>query len=88
MTFCPMFPPRTKILESLLVQLYIVHYSCTLYITVFERAENGNAVLCNYIDFAVIFQKHLQYKFYNTLIAGRAGPKNFFYGPGRKFRPG
>ena len=22
-------PPRTKILESLLVQLYIVHYSCT-----------------------------------------------------------
>ena len=59
MKFCPMFPPRTKILESLLVQLYIVHYSCTREVrsTVFERAENGNAVLCNYIDFAVIFQK-------------------------------
>ena len=25
--------------------------------TVFERKENGNAVLCNYIDFDVIFQK-------------------------------
>ena len=40
-------------------------YNCTLYITVelgqylvFERAENGNAILCNYIDFAVIFQKN------------------------------
>ena len=56
-------------------------YNCTLYITVvlgqysIWTSGNGNAVLCNYIDFAVIFQKIVQYKFYNTLIAGRAGPK-------------
>ena len=79
------FSPRTKILEYL--------YNCTLYITVvllgsrvFERAENGNAVLCNYIDFDVLFQKIVQYKFYNTLIVGRAEKQ--FCGPCRKFRPG
>ena len=38
--------------------------------------ENVNGVLCNYIDFAVIFQNKFQYKFYNTLIAGR-DEKNF-----------
>ena len=68
--------------------MYNVHCTLQLYLcsTVFERAENGNAVLCNYIDFAVIFhkKKNFQYKFYNTLIAGRA-EKNF---AGRKFRRG
>ena len=57
-------------------------YNCTLYITVVlgqysavQCSGNGNAVLCNYIDFDVIFQKIVQYKFYNTLIPDRAGPK-------------
>ena len=73
-----MFPPQTKILESLLVQLYeyIVHYS-KLYqgSTVFERAENGNAVLCNYIDFDLIFQKNctVQILQYIDCGPGRAG---------------
>ena len=68
-------------------------YNCKLYITlywgstVFERAENGNAVLCNYIDFAVIFQKNCTIKFF-IIHWVRAGPKKKFSGPGRKFRPG
>ena len=35
-----------------------VHCKLQLYqgSTVFERAENENTVLCNYIDFDVIFQ--------------------------------
>ena len=58
-------------------------YKCTLYITVvlgqyiIWTSGNGNAVLCNYIDFDVIFQKIVQYKFYNTLIPGRTENKNF-----------
>ena len=54
---------------------------CTLYITVVSllgqysiwTSGNGNAVLCNYIDFDVIFQKWLySTNFINTLIPGRA----------------
>ena len=68
----------------------IVNYTLQLYygITVFERAENGNAVLCNYIDFAVIFQKKLYST--NFIIHWlRAGPgRKKLCGPGGKFRPG
>ena len=60
---------------------------------VIERAENRNVVISNYFDFAVIFQKIGQYKFYNTLIAGRTrlcrADKNILQaGPARKCRPG
>ena len=73
MKFCQMFPPP----EPKSWSRY--WYNCTLYIIVvlgqysFRTSENGNAVLCNYIDFDVIFQKIVQYKFYSTLIAGWAG---------------
>ena len=69
-------------------------YNCTLYITVvlgstvFERAENGNAVLCIYwyIDFDVIFQKKLYST--NFIINWlRAGPKNNFAGRAENFGP-
>ena len=34
-----------------------VHYSCTRAVQ-YLNERNGNAVLCNYIDFDVIFQKN------------------------------
>ena len=36
-----MFPPRTIILESLLVQLYIVHYSCTRAVQYLNERKMG-----------------------------------------------
>ena len=69
-------------------------YNCTLYITVvlgqysIWTSGNGNAVLCNYIDFAIIFQKKLYSK--NFLIHWlRAGPgrKKNFAGRAGNFGP-
>ena len=41
MKFCPMFPPRTKILESQLVQLYIEHYCCTRAVQFLNERKMG-----------------------------------------------
>ena len=82
MKFCSMFPPRTKILELLLVQLYIVHYSCTRAVQYLNERKMGMQIFCNYIDFAVIFQKKLYST--NFIIHWlRAGPgrKQNFAGP-------
>ena len=50
-----MFPPRTKILESLLVQLYIynLHYCCTRAVQYLNERQIGMQfyVINNYIDF-------------------------------------
>ena len=65
-----------------------VHYSCTRPVQYLNERKMENAVLCNYIDFAVIFQKKLYST--NFIIHWlRAGPgRKKFCGPGRKFRPG
>ena len=57
--------------------MYNVHCTLQLYFcsTVFERAENGNAVLCNYIDFAVIFHKKKIFSTNFIIHWLRAGPK-------------
>ena len=59
-------------------------YNCTLYITVVLEHQysiwmsgNGNAVLCNYIDFDVIFQKMYSTNFIIQWLRAGPGRKNF-----------
>ena len=85
-------PPRTKILESLLVQLYIVHYSCTRAVQYLNERKMGMqfyVINPKYINFAVIFQKNCTVQIFiiHWLRAGPGRKKNFCW-TGRKFRPG
>ena len=82
-------PPQTKILESLLVQLYIVHYSCIRAVQYLNERKMGMQF---YVIKLILIWYNISKQLYSTNFIihwFRARPgKTKFCRPCRKFRPG
>ena len=93
--FCPMFPLEPKFWSRYWYNCTLysvhVHYSCTRAVQYLNERKMGMQfyVISLYWFWCNIPQKIVQYKFYNTLIAGRAGPgrKTNFAGRAGNFGP-